>query len=280
MDASSSRQKWKASLAELEKLAGEKRASSRLAAATSAQLSGDLERTLASAKSRHAPSAAVVEDAAQLTDFWTTNHSAPPYPSWAVPAAPAIAILGLLVIGAGYLASGNVRAVREADQPSHEFILPPDTTAQAPAARETAAAEPSAPAAAEQIASAPAPGNHLPEPPPVTPPLTAKTVAAVELTAAATSLPSGAPVAKPEKKLKRHAADRSDEKFDKAPGSKHHAKTRPASVASKPRETSGAAVSQDNVDAEPIVISDARRVAKKISGVFSGWGSVDPLASR
>ena len=169
---------------------------------------------------------------------------------------------------------------REASRPSYETYLPPDATAQAPAARETAAAEPSAPAAVEHGASAPAPGGHFSEPPPVTPPQTAKAVAAVELTAAATSPTSEAPIAKPGKKLKKPAADRSDDKFNKAPGSKPHAKTRPARVASKPRETSGAAVSQDNVDAEPIVISDARRVAKKISGVFSGWGSVDPLASR
>ena len=265
MKASFDSKELLASLADLERRAREHGPSTPLAAIPSAQLSIDLAAILASVKSRSAPQAAMVEDAAQLTDNRTPNHSAPPRSSWRVSAAPAIVIaISLLVGGASYHAWSRMALVASQAPPAlQNYSAPPETTAGATVAEQTAD---SGPAAAE--------------PPAVAPPAAAKTLAPVDPSApAAAPSKTEAPVAettKPVKKPKKISADKSQ---TREPRTERHAKSKPVRVA-KPRGAPGAAVTPDNVNAEPAVISDARRVTQTITGVLNGWVGVDPHALR
>ena len=333
MKASFDSKELLASLPELERPAREHGPATPLAAIPSAQLSIDLAALLTSAKSGSAPKAVAVEDPARLpppdeaaASRSATINLAPDkdlHPSaagkksaslrprrWIYAAAAIVIVMGSLVGVAGYLASSNVLMALQALRAPREFDPPLETTAQVPAAEQTADDEPATPAAAEQTASAAAPGRETPpalEAPPVasgvkasaeqpaqadvmtppalvaqppaaaaTPPAAAKKLAAIDRFApAATPSKPEAPVAettKPVKKAKKASADKSQ---TRETGTERHAKSKPARIA-KPRGTPGAAVTPDNVNAEPAVISDARRVTQTINGIIQGWVGADP----
>jgi hypothetical protein len=119
-----------ASLAELEKCAREDTPSTRLAEVPSAQLGIDLAAILASVKSRSAPQAAAVEDAARLTDNRPPNQSVPSRLYRRVSAAPAILIvIGSLVGGASYYVGGIAFMALQAPPALQKFDPPLETTA-------------------------------------------------------------------------------------------------------------------------------------------------------
>ena len=84
---------------------------------------------------------------------------------WVFMAAAILIVIGSLVGGAGYLAGRRDSAALQAPPALRKFDPPPETTAQAPAAEQTADAEPATPAAAEQTASAAAAGGENPRHP-------------------------------------------------------------------------------------------------------------------
>ena len=336
-----------ASLAELEKCAGEHTPSTRLSEVPSAQLGIDLAAILASVKSRSAPQAAAVDDVARLADVppdqaaasdsatidqapdkdlrrasgGKNSASSRPH-RWIYAPAAIVIVMGSLVGGTGYLAGVKVLAALQALRAPREFDPPSQTTAQAPAVEQTADAEPATPAAAEQTASSAAPVAEIPPAPeasPVasgakasaeqpaeadamtppalvaqpaaavtptplaaaaTPPTPAKTLAAVNYSAlaGASSKPKArvAETTQPVKERKKPSADKS-EKHE--PRSNRNAKSKPARVA-KPHGAPGATAPPAVANAEPDVVSDARRAAQEITGALKGWVDVDSRALR
>jgi hypothetical protein len=261
--ASFERKELSASLAEHEKCARERGPSTWLAAVPSAQLSIDLTAILASVKSRSATQAAVVEDAARLSDNRTPNHSAPPRPNWRVSAAPAILIvIGSLVGSAGYYAGGVVASVAPQAPPSlQKFEPPPETTVRN----------------AEQTADA---GPAVADAAVITPPTAAKTLAAIEPLAPGAAPPKAeAPVAEPTRPAKKWKKASADKLETQEPRSDRHAKSKPARV-TKPRRAPVGAAPLANTYAEPAVISDARRVTQTITGALKGLVDVDSRALR
>jgi hypothetical protein len=221
MIASFDRDEVMASLAELEKRVRENTPSGRLAGAPSAQLDIELAAILASVKSRSAPKAAALEDAARLADDPPPDQAAlsrstaiilvpekellasaagkeialSRHPRRVYAAAVILIVIGSLVGSTGHLPGGRVLAVLEAPPALQKFGPPPTTTAQAPAAEPTAEG---GPAAAEAAAVA--------SPPPV-----AKALAALEPPAPAVAPPTPeATVAKPAKKRKKPMAGQSE----------------------------------------------------------------------
>jgi len=253
-----------ASLAELEKCAREHSPSTRLAEVPSAQLGIDLAAILASVKSRSAPQAAAVEDAARLTDNRPPNQSVPSRLYRRVSAAPAILIvIGSLVGGAGYYVGSIALMALQAPPALHKFDPPLETTAQAPAAEQTADG-----------------GSTGAEAAAVMPPSLAKTQATVASFAPPAAPPKPeAPVAKltkPVKERKKPSADKS-EKHE--PRSNRNAKSKPARVA-RYHGAPGAPALPATANAEPDVVSDARRAAQTITGALKGWVDVVPRAPR
>jgi hypothetical protein len=285
--ASFDTQELTASLSGLEKCAGEHTPSSRLAAATSAQLNIDLAAILTSARSRSAPQAAAVEDAAQLTNNPPPNQSSqsttvdlvpeeelgasaadkvnapsPPYRRLLV--APAILIVvGSLVGGAGCYMGVQALVALQAPPALQKFDPPLETTAQAPAAEQTADG-----------------GSTVAEAAAVMPPSTAKTQAAVEpLTPAAAPPKPEAPVAKLTKPVKERKKPSADKSKKHEPRSNRDATSKPARIA-KRHEAPGAPAPPAMANAEPAVVSDARRAAQKITGALKGLVDVDSRALR
>ena len=159
----------------------------------------------------------MVEDAAQLTDNRTPNHSAPPRSSWRVSAAPAIVIaISLLVGGASYHAWSRMALVASQAPPAlQNYYAPPETTGGATVAEQTAD---SGPAAAE--------------PPAVAPPAAAQTLAPVDPSAPAAAPPkSEAPVAETIKLVKKPKKISTDKSQTREPRTERHAKSKPVRVA-------------------------------------------------
>ncbi len=232
----------------------------RLAAAPSDQLGIDLAAILDSEKSRSsAPHPGTVEEGARLADNATPNRAATQRSYWPAAAAPAIVVaLSLLVSVAGY--DSWRRMAVETPQPPQALFDPFETTAGQPSAEETAngglaAAEPAAPA----------------------PPAAAKTLASVDTPAAAPSNLE-APAAEITTPLKTANKAAADEPHSHK-GTERHAKSKPPRVA-KARGAAGAALTPDNPDAEPAIVSDARRVGQTISGVLNVWAGADRQALR
>jgi len=231
------------------------------------------------------------------------SESASSWPHrWIYAATAILIVVGSLVEGSDYLAGDRVALQASPDlrisDPLEKMM------AQVPAAAQTPDAERTTSGSAEQTASTAAPGGEAwalasgapsaglrvgasaaqlaqaaattPTAPVAQPPTT-KAVASVG-PSAATSSKLQTPVAetiKPVKKPKKASADKSQ---TREPRTERHAKSKPARVA-KPRGAPGAA-GPHNVNAEPAVISDARRVTQTITGVLNGLVGVDPHALR
>ncbi|BDV40758.1 hypothetical protein [Methylocystis bryophila] len=278
---------------------------SRLAGATSAELDSDLAAILTSARAKSASQAVEASQSATIDSLPQGELGAyAAGPVRALPpsyrrllATPSILIaIGCIIGGAGY--TGMQALLTLQAPPAWQEVDPPqESTAQAPASEQTAD---SASTVAEAVA--------------VAPPSTAKTAAAVEPLApldhaafgrnrlnaehvidsksleldsrekpastfshralAAPQTPEAlvAKPAKPAKERKKHSADKSDKH---EPRSSRDAKSKPAKVA-KPHEAHGApAAPPSEANAEPAVVSDARRAAQKITGALKGLVDTD-----
>ncbi len=168
------------------------------------------------------------------------TESAPSRPHrWIYAAAAILIVIGSLLGGAGYFASGKVLAALRSPSAPQTLDPSPEATAAAPAPESTADIAPATSAPAEETAAAALRGGDsapLPEPatqaaPPAVTSLAAPVGAAAALAiaappaakAASAAVPpataaapaSEAPDAKPAKKPKKHTADKSEDKSDK-----------------------------------------------------------------
>jgi len=221
----------------------------------------------------------MVEAAPRLTDNATPNHPAPSPSRWRATAAPTIVIaVGLLVGVAGIDALSRMAVV--APQAPLALSDPPETTAVQTSAEGTAN---NGLAAEEPVVGAPPAPAKTPaavEPAAVAPLAAAKTLAEIDRFApAATPSKLEAPAAEITKPVKKTHKAATEESPTRKTGTERHAKPKLAQFAT-PREAPRAASTEDNADAEPTVISDARRVTQTISGVFNGWAGVGRQALR
>jgi hypothetical protein len=241
------------------------------------------------------------------------TESAPSRPHrWIYAAAAILIVIGSLLGGAGYFASGKVLAARRSPSAPQKLDPSPEAAAATPAPESTADVAPATPAPAEETAAAALRGGDsapLPEPATqaahaaetslaapvgaaaasaIAAPPAAKAASVAEPPAPAAAPASETPDAKPAKKPKKHTADKSEDKSDKDSKPKRHAKDKVAKPRPAPEASIPAAPAQPQALAapppppppaaatpEPGVLGRAGQAVGSITGTVKGWVGLD-----